>query len=184
MALNYRMIIPLLLIQIIVISCEEEDDCDHCCSPELVISNTAPAIWCPFCFLSLFILFFRLCKPQNFINIMLPTQPQYKGVTPQQIMYKGRYIYQRQWKEVTPFSIQFKGNEFSGAGNEFDLSFTVNGTLNNQTDMIILQKQLKKIPHYIKNSQLDFSSAIITSRLVLKPIPLSNSELPGFVGYY
>jgi hypothetical protein len=62
---------------------------------------------------------------------MLPTQPQYKGVTPQQIMYKGRYIYQRQWKEVTPFSIQFKGNEFSGAGNEFDLSFTVNGTLNN-----------------------------------------------------
>jgi hypothetical protein len=56
---------------------------------------------------------------------MLPTQPQYKGVTPKQIMYKGRFIYKRRWMEATPFYIQFNGNEFSGAGIEFDLYFTM-----------------------------------------------------------
>ncbi len=61
---------------------------------------------------------------------MLPTKPQYKGVTPKQLMYKGRFIQKGQWMEVTPFSIQFNGNEFSGAGIEFDLNFTMLGTLN------------------------------------------------------
>jgi hypothetical protein len=61
----------------------------------------------------------------NSINIMLPIQPQYKGVTPQQIMYKGRFISTAQWMEITPFSIQFNGNEFSGLGTEFGRNFSI-----------------------------------------------------------